>query len=89
MTNNHINCTVSECSFNHDGCAAPAITVGGSGCSTFISLGVVGGLSKPASTVGACQRNDCKFNDHLMCSATDVVIGKTVDVADCQTYVAA
>jgi hypothetical protein len=42
------DCTVSDCSYNHDGCHAFAITVrgdnGAADCGTFIPLSTKGGL---------------------------------------------
>lgn len=84
-------CTVTGCSYNHnDGCHAGAITVGASGsdavCTTFIPLGVKGGLEKVAAHVGACQRTDCMHNAALECRAGAVQVGDGRDVADCLTY---
>lgn len=83
-------CSVHNCSFNHDGCTADAITVGGSGdhasCTTFISLGVSGGLPTVRAHVGACQRADCVHNTDLMCSAESVTVGWGDAEADCLTF---
>lgn len=83
-------CSVETCSFNHDGCTAEAITVGQAGdhaaCTTFISLGVSGGLPTVRAHVGACQRSDCTHNADLMCTAEAVSIGWGDDEADCLTY---
>ncbi|MEE2522584.1 DUF1540 domain-containing protein [Pseudarthrobacter sp. J75] len=83
-------CSVGTCSFNHDGCTAFAITVSGSpehaSCATFIDTSSLGGLPKVLAHVGACQRAECKFNDHLMCDAHDVRIGPGSEQADCLTY---
>ena len=84
------DCTVSSCDFNHEGCTAYAITVGGSrehaSCSTFIDTSTSGGLPKVLAQVGACQRNECRFNNHLMCDAHDVRVGPGAELADCLTY---
>lgn len=86
------SCTVAGCSYNHDGCHAAAITVGGSGadasCATFIPLTVKGGLSTVPASVGACQRVDCIHNDKLECTAASVIIGAGEDTADCLTFAA-
>lgn len=82
-------CTVAGCSYNHDGCHAGAITVGGDGasasCATFVPLDLKGGLGVQAH-VGACTRVDCAHNSALECSAESVVIGSGGDPADCLTY---
>lgn len=84
------DCSVHSCSFNHDGCTAFAITVGGSrdhaSCSTFIDTSATGGLPMVLAHVGACQRTECTFNDHLMCGKTDVKIGSGADTAYCLSY---
>ena len=36
--------------------------------------------------VGACHRADCRHNDHLECTASDVEVGAGVDPADCLTF---
>ncbi|MBM7415681.1 DUF1540 domain-containing protein [Rhodococcus sp. BP-349] len=85
-------CSVSACSYNHDGCHAFAINVGGSNgtadCGTFIPLSTKGGLDTVSTQVGACQRVDCSFNDNLECSAAAVRIGagESSDTANCLTY---
>jgi hypothetical protein len=71
------DCSVGQCSFNHDHCG------------TFISLGADGGLPTVHAEVGACQRGECVHNSHLMCTAHDVKIGAGADEADCLTYQAA
>ena len=91
MTTQVAECSVSNCSFNdHTACNAVAITVGGStnhaACSTFIDIGVHGGLPKVLANVGACQRTECAHNDHLMCNAPAVHVGPGADNADCLTY---
>ncbi|QFG67589.1 DUF1540 domain-containing protein [Ornithinimicrobium pratense] len=83
------DCTVTQCSFNHDG-SADAITVGANGseapCTTLISLDERGGLPTASAHVGACQRIDCTHNEHLMCAAPSVMIGSGPDTADCLTF---
>ena len=83
-------CTVDGCGYNHDGCHAGAITVGGSGdqaaCTTFIPLDVKGGLEKVVAHVGACQRTDCTHNSALECTAAAVAVGPNGAPADCLTY---
>lgn len=82
-------CTVDGCSYNHNGCHAAAVTIGTSAnCATFIPLDIKGGLPRVTTHVGACQRNDCGFNEHLECSASTVRIGSSGDTADCLTYTA-
>lgn len=85
-------CTATGCSYNHDGCHAFAITIGGTngtaGCGTFIPLQVKGGLDKVVAQVGACQRADCAHNVDLECTASGVRIGAGAgtEVANCLTY---
>lgn len=83
------DCTVAGCSYNHDGCHAGAVTIGGHGehaeCATFIPLDVKGGITVLAR-VGACQRVDCVHNEELECTAPAVHIGLHGDVADCLSY---
>jgi hypothetical protein len=85
-------CTVSGCSYNHDGCHAFAITVrgenGAADCGTFIPLSTKGGLEKVVAQVGACSRTDCAHNAALECTAKSVRIGagQGVHVANCLTY---
>ncbi|MEZ2373149.1 DUF1540 domain-containing protein [Arthrobacter sp. RCC_34] len=83
-------CSVDACSFNHDGCTAYGITIGGSDhhaqCATFIDTSSLGGLPKVLAHVGACQRSECRHNDHLMCGAHEVKIGPGAERADCLTY---
>ncbi|MGV9408496.1 DUF1540 domain-containing protein [Nocardia sp. NPDC003693] len=85
-------CTVSNCSYNHDGCHAYAINVSGhngtADCGTFIPLTIKGGLDRVTSMVGACQRADCTHNRDLECTATDIHVGpgSGADTARCLTY---
>lgn len=82
------SCSTTACAYNHDGCTAFAITVGGQGaapsCNTFIRLDARGGLPVAEGHVGACQRLECVHNTDLMCTAEAVAIGG--DVADCLSY---
>ncbi|NKX54792.1 DUF1540 domain-containing protein [Arthrobacter mobilis] len=91
MTTNVADCSVTNCSFNdHHECNASAITVAGNEdhahCATFVDIGVHGGLPKVLATIGACQRAECTYNDHLMCGAPEVHVGPGADNADCLTY---
>jgi hypothetical protein len=81
-------CTVSACGYNHDGCTAFAITIGGSGseCDTFVDTAGKGGMGKPLAQVGACKRADCVHNTDLECHAPAIVVGPSEDAADCLTY---
>ncbi|TDP33159.1 uncharacterized protein DUF1540 [Nocardia ignorata] len=85
-------CTVSDCSYNHDGCHAYAINVadhnGSADCGTFIPLSIKGGLDTVTSMVGACQRADCLHNRHLECAASDTHVGpgEGEHTARCLTY---
>ncbi|WP_315580228.1 DUF1540 domain-containing protein [uncultured Actinomyces sp.] len=79
------DCSVSECSYNNNGCAAGAVTIGyGRTCSTFVPLSVRGGLGRKNPVVGACQKADCSFNTDLECTASAIRVGSTS--ADCLTY---
>ncbi|WP_067813637.1 DUF1540 domain-containing protein [Nocardia inohanensis] len=85
-------CTVSNCSYNHDGCHAYAINVadhdGGADCGTFIALSTKGGLDTVTSMVGACQRVDCAHNQGLECAAGGIRVGPGTGehAARCLTY---
>jgi hypothetical protein len=82
-------CTVEQCSYNHDGCRAFAITIGSmehAHCTTFIDISVQGGLEKVIAQVGACQRADCRHNDNLECHAPAIRVAPGRDQADCMTY---
>lgn len=84
-------CTIEGCSYNHDGCHAGAITIAGvegdASCATFVPLSVKGGLDQVLASVGACQRAECRHNDHLECGAPSVRVGSGGDHhADCLTY---
>ncbi|TXG92274.1 DUF1540 domain-containing protein [Rhodococcus rhodnii] len=85
-------CTVSDCSYNHDGCHAFAINVSGNNgtaeCGTFVPLSAKGGLDRVTSLVGACQRADCVHNQDLECTASDIRVGAGGgdDTAHCLTY---
>ncbi|GGF36125.1 DUF1540 domain-containing protein [Williamsia phyllosphaerae] len=89
------DCSVSACSYNHDGCHAFAINVSGDNgtadCATFIPLSIKGGLDVVSPQVGACQRADCSHNDNLECTAASVQIGaaNAGDTANCLTYATA
>ncbi|MER5268063.1 DUF1540 domain-containing protein [Actinosynnema sp. NPDC002837] len=86
------SCTVTGCSYNHDGCHAFAITVSGANgaadCGTFIPLARKGGLPKVVAQVGACSRTDCIHNAELECTASGVRVGpgQGDHAANCLTY---
>ena len=77
------DCAVADCSYNHNGCEAAAMTMGVGGCSTFIALPQVGGIGTKAS-VGACVKADCEYNDHLECGAEAIKVGSAS--GECLTY---
>ena len=87
-------CSVEGCGFNHDhGCHAGAVTIAGrtgdASCVTFIPLSTKGGLEKVVAQVGACQRMECAYNDHLECGADSIRVGAGPDDAthaDCLTF---
>ncbi|WP_040834339.1 DUF1540 domain-containing protein [Nocardia brevicatena] len=85
-------CTVNDCSYNHGGCHAYAISVAGHGgsadCATFIPMSVKGGLDTVTSMVGACQRADCVHNQALECTAGEIHVGPGSGnhAARCMTY---
>lgn len=82
------SCATTACAYNHGGCTAFAITVGGDAaaptCSTFLALDARGGLPATTGHVGACQRLECVHNSDLMCTAEAVTIG--ADTANCLSY---
>ncbi len=97
MTLNHdlahvTECNVTGCGYNHDGCHASAITIGGVGdqasCATFIPLNAKGGLDRVVTTVGACQRGDCVHNESLECAADSIRVGAAAasTTAGCLTF---
>lgn len=80
-------CTVGDCSYNHDGCHAFAVTVGDdAACATFIPLDLKGGLSKVVTQVGACQRTSCAYNTDLECTAAEIRMGAGTDPASCLSF---
>ena len=86
-------CTVTGCSYNHDGCHAFAITVSGENgsadCATFIPLARKGGLPRVMAQVGACSRSDCTHNMDLECTAAGGVrfaAGEGGHASNCMTY---
>lgn len=84
-------CSASSCAYNRDSnCHAGAITVTGdaSTCGTYVEAGAQAGGEATAS-VGACHRSECVFNSALECTAKDVAIDASGDVAACRTFQAA
>lgn len=81
-------CTVTGCSYNHDGCRAFAITIGqvSAACDTFLDSPAKGGIDEVTAQVGACKRAECTYNDNLECRAPAISVGPGVDLADCMTY---
>ena len=58
------------------------MNMGQNGCTTFIALDEKGGLPSVHAHVGACQKADCTFNDHLECVAEKI----RVSAGECQTF---
>ena len=83
-----LECSVSGCGYNHDGCTAFAITVGSmsTSCDTFVDTGVSGGIGQLKAQVGACKRSDCVHNADLECHAAAITVGEGADLADCLTF---
>lgn len=80
-------CSVTGCSYNHDGCHAAAVTIGADEqCVTFIPLDAKGGIDTVQAHVGACQAVDCRFNESLGCTAAGVRIGAGDTAAGCLSY---
>lgn len=83
-------CSVTSCAYNHDGCHAFAITVGGhdhsASCDTFFDITDKGGLDTVIAQVGACHRSECRHNVDLECRASAIRVGPGGDAADCLTY---
>jgi hypothetical protein len=78
------DCTVTSCSYNHDGCHAYAITVADEAtCATFVEMPMKGGVD-PIGLVGACQQSICIHNRDLECHATAIEVGAAT--AECQTF---
>lgn len=81
-------CSVTSCAYNADShCHAGAITVSGdhARCGTFVEIGFRAGLDRDG-LVGACHRQECRYNEKLECTAESVRVGAGADVADCLTY---
>lgn len=82
------SCATSTCAFNHNGCTAFAVTIGGTEtkatCRTFIELDARGGLPTAHGMVGACQRLECVHNKDLMCTNEQIEVGGAE--ADCLAY---
>ncbi len=82
------NCKVEECAFNRDeACHAKAITVGGPEpcCDAYFNSKEHGGKAMNTS-VGACKVSDCRHNDNLDCSASNIEISRDKCKADCMTF---
>lgn len=91
MTTAVRSCATTACSFNNnEGCNALAITIAGSesqaSCGTFVQLDARRPVTADASSVGACHRLECAFNNDLMCSAEGIEV---TDTATCATYTVA
>ena len=77
-------CSVTSCSYNHDGCHAFAINVAEAAtCASFVEMPIKGGVD-PTGLVGACQQASCVYNDGLECHAQAIQVGGAA--ADCQTF---
>ncbi|WP_336249284.1 DUF1540 domain-containing protein [Stomatohabitans albus] len=77
------SCSVSDCAFNHNGCSAPAITMGNT-CSTFSVLDILAGHEGVDTSVATCSRTSCAHNDKLICTADVVTVGG--NVAFCESF---
>lgn len=68
-----------------------AITIGDSSCAmcdTFARMNKKGGNPAIIAGVGACKSDNCKFNDALECTASNVIVGMHSNHADCKTFAA-
>lgn len=85
-----IGCDARECAFNQEGkCHALAITIGGGTdheCDTYWQADEKGGLPVVNCSVGACKVPTCKYNKHLMCTASGIKVGHEGNVVDCLSY---
>ncbi|KMQ52078.1 hypothetical protein CHISP_1067 [Chitinispirillum alkaliphilum] len=86
-------CDATQCVYNENGkCITYAITVGSEKpcCDTFMApQGNIskGGIKGILAAVGACHMNDCKFNQNLECSASEInVTVPSQGCPDCSTY---
>ena len=83
-------CAAVACSFNDDGCHAPAVTVAAAGeaasCATFVESTMRGGIAEITGSVGACARADCTYNTNLACTAQSIQVGPAATASDCLTY---
>lgn len=83
-----VECTVTQCGYNQNGCHAAAITIGreSAQCATFIETPTKGGVGEALGRVGACQRVDCRHNVALECHAPSIQVAAGEEIAGCQTY---
>lgn len=82
-------CSSTACSFNNDGCTAPAITVSGdrsAACGTFVTLDLRRPVAAAPATVGTCKHLECVHNQDLLCTADAIDVR---DDATCATYTVA
>ncbi|MDM4719561.1 DUF1540 domain-containing protein [Micromonospora sp. WMMA1363] len=83
-------CAATACSFNDNGCHAPAITVASTGdaasCATFVESSVQGGIAEVIGAVGACARSECVYNTNLACTVESITVGPGATASDCLTY---
>ena len=55
-------------------------------CDTFCPSSARGGEPSITAGVGACKVIGCKYNDHLECHASGIVVGRRNREVDCLTY---
>ena len=86
-----MSCSATECSYNKaNECHAVAITVGGHKnplCDTFYNSGRKGGVAGINGGVGACRKEDCRFNTDLECMASrGISVAMSEGQANCSTF---
>ena len=83
-------CDAIACAYNDDQqCRALAITVGGGDtarCDTYFGEAQTGGFPQANAGVGACRAVQCKHNERLECTATNVDIGQRQGKVTCLTF---
>jgi methylmalonyl-CoA mutase cobalamin-binding subunit len=82
------NCSIADCAYNKEGkCHTMAITVGSHAeCNTFVHASARGGFDDVNGGVGACQTEDCVFNERLECQASVIGVSGHDRHADCKTF---
>ncbi len=81
-------CNMSTCAFNSSAmCHTRAINVGfHAECNTYLHGSEKGGLKDVTGGIGACMASNCKFNNRLECTASDIDVSGHQGHADCAKF---